>query len=133
MVIGTAEEAETVGQNLQRPFAVHQSVEFHPLLENPEDQILLLDAGVFGEVFPAGFLDQLGHRHPLQFDDVRIARLLDLLVLGVDVFLVGIHLGGDFLGQRKRIVLVVEMIVVVVFRPCRKRADLARSSGSMTW
>ena len=46
---------------------------------------------------------------------MRIARLLDLLVLGVDVLPAGGHIGGDFLGQRKRIVFVVEMIVVVAF------------------
>ena len=84
MVVGTAEEAEPVGQDLQRPLAVHQPVELHPLLQNPEDQVLLLDAGVVGEVFLAGLLDQFGHRHPLQLGDVGIARLLDLLVAVVD-------------------------------------------------
>ena len=76
VVVGAAEEAEAVGQDLQRPLAVHQPVELHPLLENPEDQVLLLDAGVVGEVFLAGLLDQLGHRHPLQLGDVGVADCL---------------------------------------------------------
>ena len=54
MVVGAAEETEAVGQHLQGPLAVHQPVELDPLLENPEDQVLLLDAGVLGEVFPPG-------------------------------------------------------------------------------
>ena len=45
VVVGTAEEAEAVGQDLQRPLAVHQPVELHPLLEDLEDQVVLLDAG----------------------------------------------------------------------------------------
>ena len=44
VVIGAAQEAEAVGQDFQRPFAEHQAVELHPLLENFEDQVLLLDA-----------------------------------------------------------------------------------------
>ena len=99
VVVGAAEEAEPVGQDLQRPLAVHQPVELHPLLENPEDQVLLLDAGVIGEVFLAGLLDQLGHRHPLQFGDVGVARLLDLLVAVVDFVAARPAFGGDFLGQ----------------------------------
>ena len=84
MIVGAAEEAEAVGQDLQRAFAVHQAVELHPLLENLEDQVLLLDAGDIGEVVLAGLLDQFGHRHPLQLGDVGVARLLDLLVARVD-------------------------------------------------
>ena len=107
MIVGAAEEAEAVGQDLQGPLAEHQPVELHPLLENPEDQVLLLDAGVLGEVFLAGLLDQFGHRHPLQFGDVGVARLLDLARSGR-----GSRrsrrpavLGGDFLGQREGLFL----------------------------
>ena len=95
VVVGAAEEAEAVGQDFQRPLAVHQPVELHPLLEDLEDQVLLLDAGVVGEVFLAGLLDQLGHRHPLQLGDVGVAGLLDLLVAVVDVV-------GQALGARRR-------------------------------
>jgi hypothetical protein len=42
VVIGTAQKAEAVGQDLQRSFAVHQSVQLDPLFEDLEDQILLL-------------------------------------------------------------------------------------------
>ena len=45
MVVGAAEEAEAVGQDFERPLAVHQAVELHPLLEDAEDQVLLLEAG----------------------------------------------------------------------------------------
>ena len=106
VVVGAAEEAEAVGQDLQRPLAVHQPVELHPLLEDPEDQVLLLDAGVVGEVFLAGLLDQFGHRHPLQLGDVGVARLLDLLVAVVESSLRRrAVLGGDFLGQREGLLL----------------------------
>ena len=44
VVIGTAQEAEAVGQNFQRPFAEHQAVHLHALFEQLEDQVLPLDA-----------------------------------------------------------------------------------------
>ena len=56
MVVGAAEEAEAVGQDFQRALAEHQAVELHPLLEDAEDQVLLLEAGDFGEVLLAGLL-----------------------------------------------------------------------------
>ena len=106
MVVGAAEEAEAVGQDLQRALAVHQPVELHPLLEDLEDQVLLLDAGVVGDVLLAGLLDQLGHRHPLQFGDVGVARLLDLLVAVVGSSSTpAIGLVGQLLGQRERLSL----------------------------
>ena len=118
VVVGAAEEAEAVGQDFQRPLAVHQAVELDPLLEDPEDQVLLLDAGVVGEVFLAGLLDQLGHRHLLQLGDVRVAGLLDLLVAVVDVVGQTLGAGGDLFGQRERffIVVVVGIGIVGFFR-----------------
>ncbi len=105
MVVGAAEEAETVGQDLQRPLAEQQAVRLHPLLEDFEDQILLFRPGVVGEVVAAGLLDQFGHRHPLQFGDVGVAGLLDLFVVFIGVLAVAAFFDGDLLGQRKRLLL----------------------------
>ena len=110
MVVRAAKEAESVGQHLERPLPVHQPIELHPLLENPKHQVVLLDAGVVAEVLLAGFLDQLGHRHPLEFGDVGVAGLLDLLVAIVDLIADRGPLGGDLLGQRERFVLVVQAV-----------------------
>ena len=68
---------------------------------------------ILGEVFLAGFLDQLGHRHPLQLGDVGIARLLDLLVAVVRFIAYGSAFGGDFLGQRERLMFVVHAVLAV--------------------
>ena len=120
MIIGTAKEAEAVGQDLKCPLAEHQAVELYPLLENPEDQVLLLDAGVLGEVLFAGFLDQFGHRHPLQFGDVGVARLFDFLI-GVAFFAAAVSavFGGDFLGQGEGLFLLQGAQGVVERRRCR--------------
>ena len=75
MVVGAAEEAEAVGQDFERPLAEHHALELHPLLEDAEDQLLLLEAGDFGELLQLGGGDQLGHRHPLQLGDVDVAVL----------------------------------------------------------
>ncbi len=105
MIVGAAQKAEAVRQHLQRPLSIHQSVELDPLLQDAEDQVLPLDAGVIAQVFLAGLLDQLGHRHPLQFGDMGVARLLDLLVAVVDFVAAGLAFGGDFLGQGKGLFL----------------------------
>ena len=54
VVVGAAEEAEAVGQDFERPLAEHQAVLLHPLLEDLEDQVLLLQAGVLGDVLVLG-------------------------------------------------------------------------------
>ena len=46
VVVGAAEEAEAVGQDLERALAEHQAVLLDPLLEDLEDQVLLLEADV---------------------------------------------------------------------------------------
>ena len=79
VVIGTAEESEAVGQNFERPFAEHQPVELGPLLEDLEDQVLLLQPGVFGQPFFLGQPQQLLDRHSLQVGNVDVA-LLDFLI-----------------------------------------------------
>ena len=117
VVVGAAEEAEAVGQDLQRPLAVHQAVELDPLLEDFEDQVLLLDAGVVGDVLLAGLLDQLGHRHLLQLGDVRVGRLLDLLVALADVVRAS--------GPRRRRSL--RRWRAALRRRCRRNRDIRRS------
>ena len=114
VVVGAAEEAEAVGQDFQRAFAEHQAVELHPLFEDPEDQILLLDAGDLRTVLLAGLLDELRHAHPLQLGDVDVA-LLDLLVaivgfvVAADRSIVAIRLFRQLFGQRKRLFLVSQI------------------------
>ena len=49
VVVGAAEEAEAVGEDLQRALAEHQAVLLDPLLEDLEDQVLLLQAGVLDD------------------------------------------------------------------------------------
>ena len=83
VVVGAAEEAEAVGQDLERALAEHQAVLLDPLLEDLEDQVLLLQAGVLGEALGLGRAEELRHRHLLQLGDVGLAAL-DLLVAVVD-------------------------------------------------
>ena len=52
------------------------------LLENAEDEVLLLQAGVVFQAVPLGEFVQLGDGHLLQLDDVHLAAL-DLFVLGM--------------------------------------------------
>ena len=115
MIVGTAQEAETVGQDFQRSLAEHQPVQLHPLFQDLENQILLLDAGDVGQVFLAGLLDQLRHAHPLQFGDVDVA-LLDLLVpiVGVVGFLdAACRLFGQLFGQAQRFAIDRRIVVLV--------------------
>ena len=83
VVVGAAEEAEPVGQDLERPLAVHQAVLLDPLLEDLEDQVLLLQAHVLGDALGLGRADELGHRHLLELGEVDLAAL-DVLVAVVD-------------------------------------------------
>ena len=83
VVVGAAQEAEAVGQDFQRPLAVHQAVLLDPLLEDLEDQVLLLQARVLGDPLVLGGADELGHGHLLQLGEVDLAAL-DVLVAVVD-------------------------------------------------
>ena len=73
VVVGAAEEAEAIGQDFERALAVHHAFELHPLFEDAEDQVLLLEAADLGDVFRLGRSNQLGHAHPLQLGDVDVA------------------------------------------------------------
>ncbi len=112
VVVRTAQEAETVGQDLQRSFPVHQPIELHAFLENLENQVLPLHAGIVDEVLLARLLNQLAHRQLLQFGDVRITRLLDRLVALVGIVVRQPAFFHQLLGQRER--LAIEGIVQVV-------------------
>ena len=101
MVVGAAEKPKPVGKDLERAFAKHQPVELHPLLENPKHQVMPLGAGDVANVFLPRPFDQLRHRHLLQLGDVGITLLERLVMVGhIDPIL---HLGGDLLGQRHRL------------------------------
>ena len=118
MVVGAAEEAESVGQDFQRAFAIHQAVQLHAFLEDLEDQILLLQAGDFRDVLLARFFEQLRHAHFLQFGDMDFA-LLDAFVplmriLDIAFGRRGLRSGlfrGDLLGQRHFLRLAVAVLV----------------------
>ncbi len=84
VVVRAAQEAEAVGQDLQRALAVHQAVLLDPLLEDLEDQVLLLQPRVLGDSLALGGADQLRHRHLLQLGEVDLAAL-DVLVAVVDL------------------------------------------------
>ena len=79
VIVGTAQEAETIGQDFQRPFAEHQAVHLGPLFQDLEDQVLLLQTGVIGQLLDTSLSEQLRHRHALQFGDVNFA-LLDFFI-----------------------------------------------------
>ena len=73
VIVGAAKEAEAIGQDFERALAVHQAFELHPLLEDAEDEVLLLEAADFGNVFGFGRLNELGDAHSLQLGDVDVA------------------------------------------------------------
>ena len=108
MVVGTAEESESVGKDLERPFAEHQPVELDPLLQDPEDEVVLLGTGDVADLLLTGQFDQLLHRHLLQGCDVRVCFFQRLVAVG-RFFPLELHLRGDLLGDRHR--LVVEVVV----------------------
>jgi len=99
VVLRAAQEAEAVGQDLQRSLPVHQPVHSHPLFEDAEDQILALDAGDVGEIVLAGLFDQLAHGHFLQLGDRGVAGFLDLLVALVELFIDHPVPVGQLFGQ----------------------------------
>ncbi len=84
VVVGAAEEAEAVGEDFEGPLAVHQAVLLDPLLEDLEDQVLLLQAGVLGDALLLGGGDELRHGHLLQLGQVDLAAF-DVLVAVVDL------------------------------------------------
>ena len=101
MVVGAAKKSKPVGKDLERPFPEHQPVELHPLLQDPEYDVMPLGAGDVADIFLAGPFDELRHRHLLQFGDVGITLLERLVMVGhIDSIL---DLGGDLLGQRHRL------------------------------
>src|SRR5207249_2734056 len=58
VIVGAAEEAKAVRQDLQRPLAEHQTVHLDPLFQDSKDQVLPLEAGEFGQVFSPGLFDE---------------------------------------------------------------------------
>ena len=83
VVVGAPQEAEAVGQDLERPFAVHQAVLLDPLFQDLEDQVLLLQPHVVDDALGLGRADELGHRHLLKLGEMDLAAL-DVLVAVVE-------------------------------------------------
>src|ERR1019366_5912105 len=80
VVLGGAEEAETVGQTLQHAFAEDQTAFFGLGLEDLEDEFLLAQAGGAGDIHVLGHLVELLNAHVLQLDEVeRGGSVLDAL------------------------------------------------------
>ena len=110
VVVRAAEEAEAVGQDFQRPLAEHQAVLLDPLLEDLEDQVLLLQAGVLADAFGLGGADELRHGHLLKLGEMDLAAL-DVFVavmnrvVAVDVFFLvddGLRCRGIAIVARER-------------------------------
>ena len=102
MVIGAAQKAEAIRQNLQRSLAKHQAIELHPLFQDAKDQFVLLGPDDVVDMLLPGQVDQFGHRHLLQGGDVGITPLQAIIAIGrIDA--VEFHFGGDLLRQRHRL------------------------------
>ena len=84
MVVGRSQKSKSVLQNLERPLAEHQAIHLRPLFEDFENEILLLQPGVLGDIFLLGENDQILHRQSLKFGDVDVgSTALDLFVTPV--------------------------------------------------
>ncbi len=110
VVIGAPQEAEAVGKDLERPFAVHQAVLLDPFFEDLEDQVLLLEAHVVDDPLGLRRANQLGHRHFLELGEMNLTAL-DVFVTVVqrgvaeDVFFAFGQFGRrspDKRGRRRR-------------------------------
>jgi len=99
--VGAAEEAESIGQNLERALTEHQPVELDPFFQDPEHEVLLLGPRHVAELLLAGQIDELLHRHLLERRDVGVA-LLEGLVVARHVEPVP-DLLGDLLGEAHRL------------------------------
>src|ERR1700730_12994629 len=53
VIVGAAEEAKTVRQDLEGPLAEHQAVHLRPLFEDLEDEVLLFEARVVADLLLA--------------------------------------------------------------------------------
>ncbi len=89
VVLGSAEEAEAVGQAFEHAFGEDQTALFGLGLEDLEDQLLLAQAGRSGDSHVLGDLVELLNAHILEFDQVQSRSA----VLG---------LGGLFAALRAR-------------------------------
>ena len=61
-MLGAAEEAESIRQDLERAFAEHQAVELHPFLQDAEHEVVLLDACDVADLLLPGQVDEFLHR-----------------------------------------------------------------------
>ena len=127
MIVGAAQESESVGQDFERALAEHQAVHLRPLFEDAEDEVLLLEPGVFADLLLAGEIDEFLHRHPLEFGDVDVApfdlfvpcvgRIDDLVKIFAAVF------GEAAVVLAERSADEIEFVVVRLPRGCRSRFE----------
>ena len=108
IVVGAAQEAEAVGQDLERPFAVHQAVLLDALFEDLEDQILLFEPHVLDDALALGSTNELRHRHFLKLGEMDLAAL-DVFIAIVEggvaediFFFVGEFRGNVDVRRRRR-------------------------------
>ena len=78
VVIGRPEEAEAVGQHFEHAFAVHQAVLAAALFQDFEEQVLLVERGILGDVLALGGIAQFLDRHVLQVRDEQPVAALAL-------------------------------------------------------
>ena len=85
MVIWAAEEPKSVRENLERSFAIHQTVHLHAFLEDAKDEILLLHSRDVGDIFLAGLVDLLERLflRLLELVDLPARRLVQLVERGI--------------------------------------------------
>ena len=94
VVFRRAEESETVGEDFEHAFAIHQTVLADAAAEDLENQILLLEPDIILDALFAGDLVEAGDFHLLEVFDVELAAL--------DLFVAGVGLGvevTDILGR----------------------------------
>ena len=133
MIVGAAEEPETIGQDLQRAFPVHQAVSFEPLFEDPHDQVFALHFRLEFDLFLFGHIAQLFDAHLLQFIEMnRLGRSFGSLSLRATIPVVPLARGqatdqriGKGLGHRHRFAPFIQFSQ----SPLGFRADLLAVAG----
>lgn len=70
VVVGAAEEAESIGENFECAFSEHESIEAGAFLEDSEDEVLFFEPVNFGELILFGDGDQVFHGHALEFGNI---------------------------------------------------------------
>ena len=135
VIIRTAEEAEPVGQDLQRPLTEHQPGHLGPLFEDAEDEVLFLQARNLADLFLLGEVDQLFHRHALQSSHVDVVhhivinsqrRIVVNLRQLLFLFILVTGLSGDRRALSRREEIATSLVRIVTRRRGLQRPPLDR-------